>query len=179
MSNVLEQKLSNFTSAIKKAIKEENWYSALSVSLMLPDICGKLEFPQLGVGDRYRKWFDKYLYDTYNSFSNFLTAEDFYLLRCAYLHGGEADISEKKRRQLVDEYKFRAPKVVEGEFEGPHRIKMNQYLILRIDLFCLEICNAVDQWVDSNKVDERIQNSARKMLVINSDPVNYNGAYVE
>ena len=46
---------------IKKSLKNKCYFSALALSLALPDICGMVEFPKEQVSDRYIHWFDKYL----------------------------------------------------------------------------------------------------------------------
>lgn len=43
--NIIQMKKSNFTNAVKNSLEQENWYSALTLALTLPDICGKLENP--------------------------------------------------------------------------------------------------------------------------------------
>ena len=35
--------MKRFVESIKKSIEEENWYSALSLTLIMPDICSNLE----------------------------------------------------------------------------------------------------------------------------------------
>lgn len=180
MNNIVEQKLFIYTDSIKKSLKEENWTAALSLSLMIPDMCSNLEYIDLnGVGNRYRKWFDEYLRDIYNDWQPMMTAYDFYALRCAYLHAGESDISENKQRKIVDEFKFMAPKVTDGQFSGSHRIKIGKYLILRLDRFCLEICDAVTKWILKNKDNEKIQTGVSKIIEIKDASINYNGVHVQ
>lgn len=180
MKNIVEQKITVYINAIEKSLKDANWASALAISLMIPDICSKLEYFDIeGVGNRYRKWFDEYLYEEYNNWQPMMSAHDFYALRCSYLHAGETDISENKQRKIVDEFKFMAPKVSNGEFSGSHLIKINNYLILRIDSFCLEISVAVNKWIEKNRDDKRIQKEVKKIIEVNDDPINYGGIYIE
>ncbi len=81
---------------IKKAIDAEAYLSALALSLALPDICGKVEFPQIKSNKkRYVDWYDKHI--TYNNYpddyddSLKFDGEKCYKLRCAFLHAGEVD----------------------------------------------------------------------------------------
>ena len=46
---------------IERAIEHECYFSALALALTLPDICGKAEYPELKVGERYKKWCQKYI----------------------------------------------------------------------------------------------------------------------
>jgi hypothetical protein len=91
MTNIVENKIGHFTNAIRKSLKEENWYAALSVALTLPDICGKLQNPDLGSSRRYVMWFNDYLKPMYTGKVGpdriehvFLSGEDAYALRCSY-----------------------------------------------------------------------------------------------
>lgn len=52
--------------SIEKSLKNENWYSALILSLIIPDICGKLEDISKSSSKRYPEWFEKYLGKKYN-----------------------------------------------------------------------------------------------------------------
>ena len=44
---------------IKRALESGAYLSALALTLTLPDICGKAAFPDLKIGERYRKWYDE------------------------------------------------------------------------------------------------------------------------
>lgn len=180
MGSIVEKKFNNYIESINKSIADENWTSALAIAFMLPDMCSQLEYTDLNyVGDKYRKWFNNYLHDKYNDWQPMLSAHDFYALRCSYLHSGESDISENKQRKLVDEFKFRAPKISKGKRTGSHLIKIDKYLILRVDLFCLEICEAVGKWIEHNKDDIKIQNKVAKIIEIDDESILLNGIYIE
>ena len=43
----------NFTNVFDKSLATENWYAALALALVIPDICGRLENPEMGSGERY------------------------------------------------------------------------------------------------------------------------------
>ena len=45
---------------IRTALKKQLFNCALTMTLTLPDICGKVEYPQDNSGDRFTKWFDVY-----------------------------------------------------------------------------------------------------------------------
>jgi len=46
---------------INKALEYELYFSALSLALTLPDICGKVEYPNKGSTSRYQLWYDEYI----------------------------------------------------------------------------------------------------------------------
>lgn len=53
--------MKRFTDAGRKSIKDDNLYSALSLALMMPDICGSLENPGPNKSRaRYIAWYDKW-----------------------------------------------------------------------------------------------------------------------
>jgi hypothetical protein len=180
-SGLLQHKMSRFTNAVKDSLRQENWYSALTLALTLPDICGKLESPNSSSSKRYIKWFDQYLDGKYYTEIQgnkivFLTGRDAYALRCSYLHGGEGDISAQRVQELLEECLFMAPKFINGEFTGPHCNQINNKLQLRVDLFCLDICSGVDKWVENNKGKKKLHEVTSKMLEIHEDGITlYNG----
>lgn len=83
---------------IEKCLAKECYFAALSLTLTLPDICGKAEHPQKKVGDRYREWYDEYVgkYEKPSFPQNFdtpyLSGEVVYKLRCSFLHSGNPSI---------------------------------------------------------------------------------------
>lgn len=89
-----------------RIISRENYLSALSLTLTLPDICGKIAFPEMkkkgrpDVGGRYARWYNEYIYPSENPSNLFeidtsesipvnpLNGYAVYKLRCALLHEG-------------------------------------------------------------------------------------------
>lgn len=59
--------MQNFIDSINKAINNKNPEVSLATSLLLPDMCGKIEYPELTSSKRYVKWFDKYLSNIYKA----------------------------------------------------------------------------------------------------------------
>ncbi|MFI3227991.1 MAG: hypothetical protein R3Y09_11390 [Clostridia bacterium] len=81
---------------IENALEKEVYLSALALSLTLPDICGKVEFPTIkSTKQRYIKWYDKHI--TNNNYPDEhdealkFNGEKCYELRCSYLHAGEVE----------------------------------------------------------------------------------------
>ncbi len=81
---------------IEKALAAEAYLSALALSLALPDICGKVEFPNIKSNkERYIKWYDSCI-TAHDYPSDFDDVQKFdgakcYKLRCSFLHAGEVD----------------------------------------------------------------------------------------
>lgn len=100
-----ENAISLLINEIKKSLESGNYLSALIVALTIPDICGKILYPNDRNGQRYKKWFDKYIGDYKNSpiYKDLpecigwtkMNGDTFYELRCAILHEGSDDIVDK------------------------------------------------------------------------------------
>lgn len=160
--------MKRFTSAIRGALKSENWYAALYLSLVMPDICGKLAYPNVKhSGQRYKKWFEAYLADINKCIIGekevvFLTANDCWALRCSIIHEGVDEITEEKAQKFLNKFYFTTIRV--------HRILTNNnVLTLNINFFCEEICEAVERWVEEVKGNIDIENRMRKILRIHEE----------
>lgn len=73
--------------------------SALSLALIIPDMCGKAEYPDKRNKQRYVKWFDEWIgnYETYEGNEMpCLSGELVYSLRCSMLHEGNPQIENEK-----------------------------------------------------------------------------------
>lgn len=92
---------------VKKHLEADNHLSALMIALTIPDICGKILYPNDKCGERYRKWFDRYIGDYEQSplakkdekwaKMPYMSGEVCYKLRCSLLHSGSDDIANKIR----------------------------------------------------------------------------------
>ena len=185
--------MERFTSAIRKSVEEENWFSALFLALAVPDICGALENPPTGrrgeIGERYRDWFNKYLklkYDPENLYELVLsrdpdaiarmdergieylkstppnegcsfTASDCYRFRCKCLHQG---LIEKEGGET---FMFITPppngNVVHGGF-------FNGMYQLQIDVFCKDVCVAVEAWLEDIKGNAEVISRIKELINI-------------
>ncbi|AIF51988.1 hypothetical protein [Pelosinus sp. UFO1] len=160
-----------FVDAVRKSINEQNWYAALALALALPDMCSKLESPNLlNTGMRYKNWYNKYMLLKYtrkigaNETTHvFLNADDFYALRCSYLHQGSQDITGQKARKILEDFNFVAP-----HGRGTiHLNKLNNTLQLQVDIFCEDICVAIERWInDVLDNNDKIKERAELLLTI-------------
>lgn len=165
--SILESKLNHFIEAVRKGLYEKNFYASLTVALTLPDICSKIEFPEENTGKRYPEWFDKYVGDKYkvNIIGQeicFLVGQDAYALRCALLHQGEIDITSQRARSQLSKFVF-----VEPPRSGMiHNNKINNMLQLQVDIFCLDICEGVEKWIEENKTNTVFDSRLTNMIEI-------------
>jgi hypothetical protein len=147
--------------AVRRSVAENNWYAALTGALALPDIAGKWDG---GVGGsasqaRFVAWYNTYLLPRYTrpgigggQPQIILSGNDCYALRCAYLHGGEFDITAQRARQALDSFRFVAPP------PGWH-IHCNRnrgMLQLQVDVFCEDVCAALDAWLNARGGDPAV-----------------------
>ncbi|MCA3396798.1 MAG: hypothetical protein INF85_14280, partial [Roseomonas sp.] len=91
-----------FSDAGRMAIAAQNYYAALSLALMIPDICGSLEDPGTGKSQkRYERWFSKWAEPKFTHNGRiFLSSSDCFQLRCSLIHSGSTEIDAKKRDVL-------------------------------------------------------------------------------
>ena len=144
--------------SVRSAIQARNWYAALGVALALPDICGQLEDPTRKSKVRYIDWFNAYLAPHYTRQvagreHHFLSGEDCYALRCAYLHEGEFDIAGQSVKKVLESFVFVAPQ--RGLFF--HLNQADQKLQLQVDTFCEELCVATEVWLNRIRNSPHIQ----------------------
>lgn len=91
------------------ALDANCYLSALSIALMLPDICGKAAYPEKKVGERYKDWYDEYVgkYEKCpvpaghenEPIMPYLSGEVIYSLRNSFLHQGTPNIEVSKISQ--------------------------------------------------------------------------------
>jgi hypothetical protein len=166
----MEYDMRRFTEGGRLAINSHNWYAALSLALMIPDICGSLEEPSTSnVGKRYRKWCDSWLVTQYKIVNGgretiLLSAQDCYQLRCSLIHSG-SDIINPRKRDTIERVKFVDPT------NGSHLAKMDGVLHLRADRFSEEMYAAAEKWDDSKLEDEEVQSEKERLLTIYSGTV--------
>lgn len=110
--------LKSYLDEINKSIECRNYLSALTISLMIPDICSKYLGYMNDNGKGYKMWFDKYVYEKYyviphsnkqTKISNIkFDGKTCYSLRCSILHEGTTPLEYK---YIKEEDKKRYKKV--------------------------------------------------------------------
>lgn len=138
--------MERFTKAILQSLADENWYSALFMSLTMPDICSRLGAENNKTnGKKYAAWFDHYLGKKYSSVhpvteirSVFMSGDACYALRCAMLHQGESDLTGQKVKSVLSSIHFTTT--------TGHCNRINDVLQLDVSYFCRDVCESVDLW---------------------------------
>lgn len=133
---------------IEKALKEEMYYFALALTLTLPDMCVKAEYPHLRINkQRYMKWYEKYLKDCFFVYGNYtrygFNKKRCWELRCSILHSGNIRT------------KIKVLKIVKnGRFETTFGNRNNKgFDIVNMDIhyFCDNIIKVVKKYYKNNK----------------------------
>ncbi|WP_439878911.1 hypothetical protein [Pseudomonas prosekii] len=160
--------MKRFTESLRSSVANKDWYVALTSALTLPDVCGRLSDPQVKSQTRYAAWFNKWMGKNYTRSDRlsgpacFLTGNDCYALRCSYLHQGEVDITAQHAREALDSFHFVAPppgwKI--------HNNRISNSLQLQVDVFCLEMADAVDEWFQSVAKDAMVQERMKTLLLV-------------
>ena len=139
--------ISEIVCEINKLLLNQCPYSALGMALTLPDICGNIAYPQLGVGERYRKWFDEYVYDKddpmfENAFIPF-NGEICYKLRCAYLHSGNTNLGNAPVTKDIKKFTLHYDRNPTLRFYHIVKVSPDAYhLDMDLGVLCGCLCNA-------------------------------------
>ena len=147
----MEQLISEITSSLES----ENYLSALALTLILPDICGKIAYPKLKtsnqVGERYARWYNEYIYpyelsqNKDQSYNEWIPDGDtIYKLRCNLFHDGSVLIDDyiKRKKDGYVDYKF----ILTNNFSSINLIweegDNNPRVLIRLAVedFCRKIC---------------------------------------
>ena len=108
--------INDYINEINKSIDNKNYLSALSLTLMIPDICSKI----IGLDKKsgYVKWFNKYIFRKYYDFPKKRQIQKLekkfndtykikfngntcYALRCAILHSGSSYVEFEKEKDKL------------------------------------------------------------------------------
>jgi len=162
---------------IRSSIGSKCYLPGLALALTIPDVCGSIEFSDLGSQSkkRYTKWFDKWV------LASFADAEGFnsdgspkhayfdgsmcYQLRCKFLHEGNSRIGVTPfGEEDGSSYEYRFELVVNGcdsygevweelnSFDKPS-VRIRQ---VRLDLptLCESLCSAAERFMlERNTID--------------------------
>lgn len=165
--------MQRFTNSGRDAIAQNNFYAALSIALMLPDICASMEDPGPGkTQKRYEKWCDKWVIPKFtNSGTVWLSAQDCFQLRCSLIHSGSTQIEQTKRKGLDEivffdnEIKTHFNKVTGQTING---VKQPNVLQLNAAKFSETMYLAAEAWDAAVASDAAVQSEKAKLLVIHT-----------
>lgn len=93
---------------INRSLDNDAYLAALTLALTIPDICGKAQYPDKGIGFRYKAWYDEHVgaYERCpcdkckESDMPYLSGKVIYSLRNSMLHEGSPNVDSK----IIDEF---------------------------------------------------------------------------
>lgn len=97
---------------INKALSYDLYFAALSLTLILPDVCGRAEYPNAQTNtERYIKWYNEYIGkyeqcqcdECKKSPMPYLSGEVIYNLRNSLLHQGTPNIDSTKIKETSNQ----------------------------------------------------------------------------
>ena len=151
---------------IRKCLDEQLYLSALSLSLTLPDMCGKAEYPEYNdkSKERYIKWFDSFVHGyekTQSPYSDdlpHLNGEVVFQLRCNLLHSGNPNIDKKNIKEAdnqIDQFVIEHGGGLLGDTSAVSYSAglkpASRHYYLNMDLLCIRLCNAAEKYYEENK----------------------------
>jgi hypothetical protein len=162
----MESPLHRYLADIHHAMNAGAFYSALALSVAIPDICGAIEYPNEKGGKRYREWFDQWC----AMLKSYLTAEDCYAIRCSYLHqgvdefGGSSAIAAR-----LTHIEFTVGQVAGGGWslsyvpssQGP---EAKGAMRIPVEDFCRDMTTSADAWCRSRADDPRIAAALSRLI---------------
>ncbi len=141
--------------------------AGLSLTLTLPDICGKAIYPKLKPSERYIKWFDEYIgqYEHDDEHMRvgmpYLSGELVYSLRNSILHQGNPNIDGKKFGIIYFELMYRqieGASVITGSSEAEivkdengNDKAINKKFIVNVRDLCWKICRLAEVCYSEDK----------------------------
>lgn len=142
--------------------------AALFIALALPDICSSTNTPRFGksVTKRYKKWIDEYFIKQNGYDKNVtMSANDVYLLRCAYLHSGVDKIIQQDVNAVIEKFVF---VFSPSKTMIVHRnsIINNGIATMQLDTheFCREIEKSVNLFIEDSIDNKTVEDNSKNIL---------------
>lgn len=144
----------------EQALEHGLYLAALNLALILPDICGKAEYPNIRSSkSRYIAWYDEYIgqHEKYPKFptSNiglpYPSGEVIYSLRCSCLHQGTPTINKEICQIDFFSLIYETTKPISmyiGESSGSS--PNGEHLTLHINILCWKICMAAKRYYENH-----------------------------
>lgn len=158
-----------YVNDIRCSLENKCYFSALSLALTLPDICGMAEFPNKSVAERYIEWYDKYLgaymkcgKDDLGGNNPWLSGEIIYNLRNTYLHQGNPGVASDKVKEEVNQLDKFILMLGDGTVSqmgtinieaGTQKTGKITYRMIMVDVtyLCHSICDYALEYYENNK----------------------------
>lgn len=151
-------------SEIKQSVDNKCFVAALALALTLPDICGRIEYPNDTVAGRYIKWYNTYIgkyerpSNAYESDMPYTSGELIFNLRNSLLHQGIPDIDATKVREArckVNKFILYISNVEDGGFSGVSYVKEGQVMERVLEVNVINLCSTLTATVKTYYASNR------------------------
>ena len=164
-------RISKIFQSIRLSLESENYFAALTNSLILIDICAKIYAPtEKEPNKRYTKWIDDILITKLTYSNNYLSSSNIWFLRCAMLHEGSSDPTTNISYQKFGKMKVRdiVPTIFPKEFHDKILVadQGDNYPTLFFDVvyFCEMVLSIASDWTNNNV--ELVKESALNLFSV-------------
>ncbi|MBF0680833.1 MAG: hypothetical protein IR164_18055 [Devosia sp.] len=171
MTSAPRDTIEALTYEAREAIGRGSPYSALAIVLMLPDICGNVDFPNAGSQSRYVRWCDANLADDFGPYGGdaegMIASGDLYALRCSMLHQASGDVSVQRAKEKWSKVQ------VTTELEGSLPVSLASYndqIWVSVEFLTDCICRGVEAWLTEARNDPARVAILADMLTIRPSP---------
>ncbi|MBR1925913.1 MAG: hypothetical protein IJ837_03550 [Clostridia bacterium] len=167
-----------FIKEIRESLDKEMYMSALTLTLILPDMCGQVEYSGEKPKERYIKWFDNFVASSMRHRYDddkipYVSGQIAWDLRNNVIHGGDPDVNSKESDiqdfKLLVQEKGRSAyagtstcvmtKIINGQEIVEHRS-----ITIALRDFCNTVCCCVNAYYKKN-----IDKFTFKYKVVNID----------
>lgn len=147
---------------IRKALDCELYFVALNTALSLPDICGKVAYPdERSSRKRYINWYEEEIgqYEKIDESMPYLSGEVLYSLRCSLVHEGNPNMQNRdlNKDKMLDYFCISIQKPKPSNIYLDSSIVVNledetiQIYRLNLVRICLVLCKAVESYYKVHK----------------------------
>lgn len=135
---------------IESNLSAKNYYTALFVTLTIPDICGALASSDGWTNrEKYAEWFNNCVAHKHVAWGKqWLTGEDCYKIRCAMLHQGRSDHSKISYSSVRFMIKQPNTAIVGGTISIS-----DETLYIDLPQFCRNIVQSAYDWLEEVEND--------------------------
>lgn len=155
MNNV--ERMEGIIVSVTSSLKENNYFAALTNSLIIIDTCSKIYLPNENKNNkRYKKWIDDFLIEELKEHPDYLSSNNIWFLRNAMLHQGSANPTTNSQYQKHGDVKVRdiVPTIFpKNEISNVIIVDQGgEYPTLFFDIhyFCNSILKVVSEWTNKN-----------------------------
>lgn len=154
--------IDKYAEEIKSALSNGLYFPALSLALILPDICGSVEFPGKMIHERYIRWYDIYIGDELKAEwekvgvgAPYLSGEVVYNLRNTFLHSGLPELDYKKIKD--EENRINSFNLFTGDSRGMNQFAVSfkdipyKAIVVDVSFLCEVICEKALLYYSMNK----------------------------